>query len=172
MVAIGAPSAAAPSRGQSAADIGQATSRPTPGTSSLARLKDSLSLTRVRLFMAVKFMETPVRLTPEQLMRTGCSLETTDPAAKTALIALLDRAHVAPAPAPNRELRRLVIFEFLDGSEIRLEFDPVYPKDEHLFGRLDGIPITADKHLEGDLLEWASTLSDRSRCGPGLDAYR
>ncbi len=140
--------------------------------SALSRLSDVQHVARVRLFMVVQFIETPVALTPEQLISTGCSFETTRADAKAGLVTLFQQAHFVATQASGREPRRLVIFDFLDGQETRIEFDTAFPKDDVLFGKIDGVSIKADKKLGGEIIEWARNLSERSQCSAHLDSYK
>lgn len=138
----------------------------------VAHLQDKLSVTRVSLSMVPNVMESATRLTAEQLVRSGCTVETTDPAQAVSLAALLRDADIAGSAGDDREPRRVLVVEFLDGSRETLRLGTVFPGDARLSGTLDGRPIRADRALHEALWRWAGQIASRSQCGASLDAYR
>lgn len=122
--------------------------------------------------MAPNFMATASRLTQEQLILTGCSIESNDAAQMLEFSTLLQKARFTPSDARNHEVRRLVIIEYLDGNRLSIQLDADYHKDGQLPGAIDGNSIMAEQSFGIALWAWANTVSARANCGPSLDPYK
>ena len=144
-----------------------------PSMQVIAGLGSGNSISTARLFLVMPYQESAAPLTQQQLMHMGCSFETARTPPLERLVAIVHDANVTRYEgATRRELRRLLILVFKDGSEMHFELGVSFTSDAVLFGSIDGLAVTADKALGNVLIEWAQSLPEKSECTKNLEYYR
>lgn len=134
-------------------------------------LPNPISVSRVSLYMVVPFVESPTALNGSDVMRTGCAFTSTDAAQENALIAILRRAHMRAGPSLDRQVRRVLNLDLLNGGSTHLEIDEQFASDGHVYGSIDGRRFEADKSLGNELVDWARGVHSDGGCTQNLGAY-
>lgn len=117
-------------------------------------------------------MESPTALSGTDVVRTGCAFVSTDAVQESALIAMLTRAHMRAGPSLDRQVRRVLNLDLLNGGSTHLEIDEQFASDGHVYGSIDGRRFEADKSLGNELVDWARGVHSDGECTQSLDAYR